>query len=162
MVPTSQLGISNYKWWMEIWKCWDSLQPSTFTGIPLPSSAVRRKYELFPSPLWLQHVQSVNTPQSSQSPPLYLTRVKNLSWNSRQLLISDIWNPGCSTCSRSDERNVRSCLPLVFINNSALAQLKCLPICHLVSEKMTSHLPRTEPLQSSHQVTGEWGGSELW
>ena len=103
----------------------------------------QRKYELFSSP-------SLITTRTALSLSLYLTTVKNLrSWGTElqtsdiSLKISDIWNPLlCSTCS--SQINARSCLPLVSIYNSALAQLKCLPICHLVIEKMTSHLPRTE------------------
>ena len=137
MVQTSQLGISKYKWWMEIWKSWHSLQPSTFTGIPLPGGADCRKYELVPSPLWLQHVQPQSpvsiTFDNSQEPESELQTTGDIRYlDSRMLQIRS---------------TLRSCLQLVFINNSglALAQLKCLAICHLVSKKMTSHLQRTEP-----------------
>ena len=142
MDRTSQLGISSFKWWMEIWKCWDSLQPSTFTGIPLPSSAVRRKYELFPSPLWLQHVltaaqlrlshyiwKSTTWGGELQTPDIRLQKSEIRYLESRMLHLVQI--------------NVGSCPPMVFITNSTSAQLKCLVICHLVSEKMTPHLPRT-------------------
>ena len=156
MVQTSQLGISKYAWWMEIWKCWDSLQPSTFTGIPLPGGAISRKYELFPSPLWLQHVLPV-----CQSPTLYFIFDKSQEPQEELQTIPDDQISGIQDAPDApDQIDVRSCLPLVFITNSGLAQLKCLAICHLVIEKITSHLPRTK-LESSNQVTGMAVKSEL-
>ena len=138
MDRTSQLGISSCKWWMKIWKSWDSLQPSTFTGIPLPGRAVRGNMNCF-------HLLSLITTRTAQSLSLYLTTVKNLSYRTPDLryrISGILYYAPLSTCP--SQINVRSCLPLVSINNSTLAQLKCLPICHLVIEKMTSHLPRTE------------------
>ena len=97
--------------------------------------------------IWIVSISSLITTRTysrtAQALPLYL-KVNNLRWRTpdSRYQTSEIRYLE-SRMLHLVQINVGSCPPMVFITNSTSAQLKCLVICHLVSEKMTPHLPRT-------------------